>query len=672
MSDALLRDLAGAAGVAVQWKDVFGETHNVTPDTLRAVLQALDFPAGSDGDVADSLVRATTLPDRLPPLITAEIGAPVEVPMPAARFALRLEDGRVFDGYATPTPRGCTIRAILEAGLHDLEIGGAHTVVAVAPRACPTVRELVPGGRAYGIAVQLYSLRRAGDQGIGDFAALSDFAAAAARRGAQCVAISPVHAQFSADPGRFTPYAPSSRIALNVLHAVPDVEAACTSDVVALEHSDLIDWQVSAHARLAALRRAYAARRHDAAFMAQFEAFRKTRGAALEVHARFEALHAHFVAQGGQYWHWRNWPAPFQDPHGREVAEFAQENAEEISFHAFGQFLADQGLAHAQRTARGAGMAVGLIADLAVGIDSGGSQCWGDPAQTLGGLTIGAPPDLLQPRGQNWGLTALSPTGMIAHGFGAFRDMLSVALAHAGGVRIDHGMGLHRLWVVPEGAAAGEGAYLQCPETDLLRLIALEAQRQRAVVVAEDLGTLPEGFQYRLQQAGIAGMRVLYFERDAAGRFTPPSQWPRQAAAMTSTHDLPTIAGWWSGHDLEWRAAMGMQDNALADEMQRRVDRTALWEAMRASGAAQGDMPPPDLPDVAVDAALAHAAGSACDLAIMPVEDVLGLREQPNIPGTVDEHPNWRRRLPGAAATLLDAPQVIARLETVASSRRPA
>ncbi len=672
MSDALLRQLAGAAGVAVQWKDVFGETHDVAPDTLRAVLHALDFPAGSAGDVADSLVRATTLPDRLPPLITAAIGAPVDVPMPAARFALRLEDGRVFDGYASPTARGCSIPAILEAGLHDLEIGGAHTVVAVAPRACPTVREMVPGGRGYGIAVQIYSLRRAGDHGIGDFAALAEFAAAAARRGAQCVAISPVHAQFSADPGRFTPYAPSSRIALNVLHAITDEDAARAPDAAVPEQADLIDWPVSAQARLAALRRVYALHQRDAACMAQFAAFRERRGAALEVHARFEALHAHFLSQGSGNWHWRNWPVPFQDPHGLAVAEFAHAHADEVSFHAYGQFLADQGLAHAQGVARGAGMTVGLIADLAVGIDSGGSQCWGDPAQTLGGLTIGAPPDLLQPRGQNWGLTALSPTGMIAHGFGAFRDMLSVALAHAGGVRIDHGMGLHRLWVVPEGAAAGEGAYLHCPETDLLRLIALEAQRHRAVVVAEDLGTLPEGFQYRLQQAGIAGMRVLYFERDAHGRFTPPSQWPQQAAAMTTTHDLPTIAGWWSGHDLEWRAAMGMQDNPLADEAQRRVDRAALWDAMRESGAAQGDMPAPDAPDTVVDAALAHASGSACDLAILPVEDVLGLREQPNIPGTINEHPNWRRRLPGAAATLLEAPRVITRLETVARSRRPA
>jgi 4-alpha-glucanotransferase len=669
MTDAALRDLAVAAGIAPQWKDIYGRTHDVTIDTLREILKAQDLPALTAQQIAESHAMATALPAHLPPLITAQIGYPVHVPIPPTRYHLQLEDGRTFDGYAEAAPGGAAIPAILEAGLHKLLIGETETVIATAPRACPTVAAIIPGGRGYGISVQIYSLRREGDGGIGDFTALAQFARDAARQGAHCLAISPVHAQFSAEPGRFAPYAPSSRIALNVLHADVGDDAGWRAISAPLEQAPLISWHDSASARLRRLREIFEQQRNDSACMAEFAAFRARRGAPLEQHARFEALHAHFLAQDRQYWHWRNWPVSFRDPHGAAVDAFVRAHAKDVDFHAFAQFLADQGLAQAQHAAREAGMAVGLIADLAVGIDSGGSQSWGNPAEMLTGLTIGAPPDLLQPRGQNWGLTALSPRGMIMHGFAAFTDMLTVSLAHAGGVRIDHSMGLHRLWVMPEGAGANEGAYLHYPETDLLRLVALHADRHRAVVVAEDLGTLPEGFQYRLQQAGISGMRVLYFERDAAGRYTPPAQWPHQAAAMTTTHDLPTIAGWWSAHDLEWRAAMGMQEDAAEDAALRQIDRELLWNAMRESGAAQGDMPAASAPLVALDAAIAHTAGSACDLLILPVEDVLGSVEQPNIPGTVTEHPNWRRRLPGLAATLLDAPEVTARLRMVMHHR---
>jgi 4-alpha-glucanotransferase len=247
--------------------------------------------------------------------------------------------------------------------------------------------------------------------------------------------------------------------------------------------------------------------------------------------------------------------------------------------------------------------------------------------------------------------------------------MLRSALAHAGGVRIDHSMGLHRLWVIPEGAGATEGAYLHFPETDLLRLIALESHRAHAIVVAEDLGTLPEGFQERLQDSGVSGMRVLWFERDKAGDFTNPAAWTRQAAAMTTTHDLPTVAGWWQGRDIDWRVALDSAVDRLDADWERGQDRTRLWQAMRNSGAAQGEEPPRDSPARAVDAAIAHVAGSACDLMILPLEDVLGLVEQPNLPNTIDEHPNWRRRLPGMAAELLDSDMAASRLRRATNGR---
>jgi 4-alpha-glucanotransferase len=545
---------------------------------------------------------------------------------------------------------------ILEPGYHRLTLDDHETIVAVAPRHGTVLRDVVPGGRALALAAQIYALRRAGDAGIGDFAALGDFVEAAARHGVQGVAISPVHAQFSADPARFGPYAPSSRVALNVLHApLPDHDAAWQAQAAVLEQAELVDWPAASVARLAQWRAVFARATTNPGLMAEFAAFRAEAGEGLARHAVFEALHAQLFGSDPGLWHWRSWPAEFRDVGSPAVAAFAEAHRDEVDFHAFLQFQADRGLALAQSRARAAGMGIGLISDLAVGTDGGGSHCWARPRETLTGVTVGAPPDMFQRAGQNWGLAAFSPRGLVSCGFTAFLEMLRAAMAHAGGVRIDHSMGLHRLWVIPDGAGATEGAYLRFPETDLLRLIALESLRSRAIVVAEDLGTLPDGFQDRLTEAGIAGMRVLWFERDRNDNFTRPSGWTRQAAAMTTTHDLPTVAGWWRGRDIDWRVRLDPEVDRAADDAVRAEERARLWTAMQDSGAASGEAPSVADAGAVVDAAVAHVGGSACDLMILPVEDLLGLEEQPNLPNTVDEHPNWRRRLPAALLEGTDA-----------------
>ena len=230
-------------------------------------------------------------------------------------------------------------------------------------------------------------------------------------------------------------------------------------------------------------------------------------------------------------------------------------------------------------------------------------------------------------------------------------------------------MGLNRLWVVPEGAGAQDGAYLSFPEQDLLRLVALESRRHRAVVLGEDLGTVPEGFSDRLRDAGVLGMRVLWFERQEE-RFTPPGEWTHDAVAMTSTHDLPTVAGWWRGHDLDLRAGIGQMRDEADERSGRDRDRTSMWQAFAATGSANGEPPPPDQPDAVVDAAVRHVSHAACELLLLPVEDALGQVEQPNLPGTLEEHPNWRRRLPDAADRVLDIDACAARLTALNESRR--
>ena len=660
--DALLTRLCELAGLSTQWSDIFGKTHRIEPEDLGRILGALGLGADTPADLRariEQLEREIATP---PPLITAEQSASVELPVPPGRWRLTLEDGASLEGVSEAHGNGSRITAPDQPGYHRLEIDGREITLAVAPAHCFTVSDAMgrDHARAWGLALQLYSLRRVGDGGVGDYAALADFAREAASHGADALAISPVHAQFSADPDRFSPYAPSSRLMLNALHMAVGQQ---DSEGDRLEALELVEWPAVARDRLSRLRRIFdAGAAHDPDFLA----WRSEAGADLEDHALFEALHAELWGQDNARWHWQSWPAEFATPKASGVEAFRRGHANDIAFHAWLQYGADRQLGQAQKAALDAGMAIGLVSDLAVGTDSGGSHCWSNQEESLLGLTIGAPPDLLQVNGQNWGISAFSARGLRQNGYRAFIEMLRGAMRHAGGVRIDHGMGIARLWIIPEGQTANHGSYLAFPETDLRRLIKLESHRHRAIVLAEDLGTVPEGFQERLQQSGIDGMRILMFERDKAG-FTPPSQWTRLASAMTSTHDLPPVAGWWSGHDITERGRileipMEKQDEEQAE---RAHDRAALWTAMQRSGAARGEAPAPWDGNPVVDAAIAHAGASACELVMVPVEDALALSEQPNLPGTTSEHPNWRRRLAAKVGVILSDTETTSRLTTL-------
>jgi 4-alpha-glucanotransferase len=676
MTDAELRELAEGAGIATAWRDVHGDDKQVAPDTLRAVLAALGLPA----DRFEAQALLTRLAESLPPLLTLTCGpdgCAVPGSMPGDRFRLDLEDGKRVEGKLELGWAGeARLPALDRPGYHRLTLDGGHATIAAAPPRCFSLEDAGAGqhrGAApWALAAQIYSLRTPGDGGIGDFGGVAALARDAARRNAAALAVSPAHALFAADTGKYGPYAPSSRLALNVLHAAPGLVPGLPHLPPPAEEDrgELIDWPAAAALKLARMRALFDAASDHPGFVA----FRSDAGPSLQDHAQFEALHAHMFAADPPRWHWRDWPEEFRTPDSPAAARFFRENAREVAFHAFCQWLADASLGAAQRAAREAGMPIGLIADLAVGTDGGGSHAWSRQAEILPDLSVGAPPDIFSPLGQDWGLTAFSPLAMRAAGFGAFRELLTANLRHAGGLRVDHAMGLQRLWVVPAGAGAAEGVYLRYPVDDLLRLLALESHRHRAVVIGEDLGTLPEGFHARMEDAGILGMRVLWFEQGRDGSFRPPAEWSRGAAAMTTTHDLPTVLGWWRGRDIDWRESLSLfpSANAAAEERQRRGrDREALWSALRASGAADGpdDAPAPEDTDAVLDAALAHTGSAACRLAILPVEDLLGLPEQPNLPGTVEGHPNWRRRLPGEAGTLLDDPRVSRRLEAVARAR---
>ena len=292
-------------------------------------------------------------------------------------------------------------------------------------------------------------------------------------------------------------------------------------------------------------------------------------------------------------------------------------------------------------------MKIGIIADIATGIDAAGSDCWASPHDVLNGLRIGAPPDFFNAAGQNWGITALSPARMRQNGFASFIALLRASMGYAGGVRIDHAMGLMRLWVIPEGAKSVDGVYLRYPLDDLLRMIALESHRARAIVIGENLGTVPQGFNETLAYRGLAGMQILWFEQQDA-QFILPRRWRGDSVAMTTTHDLPTVAGWWNGRDIEWRTKAGIRTfkgDEAAEWQERHDEKQRLWSALIDADCVPAG-PQPNHAGPVVDGAARFIGSTPCALAILAVEDMCALEDQPNLPGTINEHPNWRRRLP--------------------------
>jgi 4-alpha-glucanotransferase len=638
--------LAQEAGVAVDWIDYDGQERQVGRDTLRAVLAALGHaPQGSASQAPRDPVN----------FLVAQAGAPITLAGRRDRGLVVLEDGRRLDVVAT---QGSLSFNIDEPGYHTLELDDRLVTLAVCPPRCLTPRDRL-GRRAWGLGVQLYACRESGD--FGDFSDLAVLARAAGARGADALAISPTNALFAAAPDRCSPYSPSSRDHLNLLFADPSTIGAAPQSPGG---PDLIDWPSAARAKLARLNAAY----HAFAGDPRLDDFIAAGGIELDRHALFEALDERFAPSLGAG-AWRRWPAPFRNPASAEAQADAMGLGDRVGFFLFAQWLADLGLEQAQAAGKAAGLGLGLISDLAVGLDPGGSHAWRRPQDLMMGLTLGAPPDAFQAAGQGWGITSFAPQALRACGYAPFLTTVRAALRHAGGLRIDHALGLSRLWVVPDGAPADQGAYLHYPLDDLLNLIALESRRSGAVVIGEDLGVAPEGLRDVLAQRGVLGMRVLPFERAASGAFKPPAQWDRLAVAMTSTHDLSPTAGWWRGRDIAWREQLQAPGDRSAERSARAKDREALWETALEAGVADGPRPDADASQAAVDAALAWVAQSPCELALIPVEDLLGLDEAPNLPGVVEVHPNWRRRLPGPVEVLLSQPLVAERVAKLNAQR---
>nr|WP_246325436.1 4-alpha-glucanotransferase [Dissulfurirhabdus thermomarina] len=587
--------------------------------------------------------------------------------------------------------------ALAGPGRHRLELRPlgalaprpAPLCLVVTPGACLGPEAVVGGDRVWGLAVQLYGLRSRRNWGIGDFTDLAAVVEWAAGAGADLVGLNPLGLLFPAEPERASPYSPSHRGLLNPLYI--DVEAveelaecaearglvsspAFRGEIDALRRAEFVDYAGVARAKFRVLERLWAhfRRRHldpPSARGREFFAFCAAGGDELLKAGLFEALAAHLSAAS-----WRAWPPGFRSPDAEGAQAFLERHPDRVAFHLYLQWLAERQLAAVRRRARAAGLRLGLYLDLPVGVDGGGAEAWGDGSCCVPGVGVGAPPDDFNPGGQGWGVVPFDPAALREAGHGPFARVTGANLRRGGVLRVDHVMGLMRLFWVPEGLAPAEGAYVRYPFRELLGVLALESRRHGCVVVGEDLGTVPDEVRAALGPAGVLSYRVLYFEREGDGAFKAPGAYPAGALAVVSTHDLPTLRGWWTGRDIALRERLGLfPDPGLhaAQAAARSADRHRLLEALRREGLApDGAAATEEVPPWLAVAVHRYLARSAARVFMVQLEDLAGQEDQANLPGTPDRAPNWRRKLPVDLEALRDDPGVRALLEAVDRERR--
>jgi glycogen debranching enzyme GlgX/4-alpha-glucanotransferase len=693
--------LAGVAGIAAEWWDVSGKRTIVPPETKIALLTALGLEVGSEAQARESLAQVLdeTRRRRVPPSLVLRFGEKLAAPLrdaPGASEArVDCEDGSVRewrveagDGAARTLPDGRVVveRSIalpdLPIGRHRLIIDGVDCALTVAPpgaygpRAAPRKR--------FGVAAQIYAMRRAGDQGVGDFSTLARAGEAAGAAGAAYLGVSPLHMLFPQDRERASPYYPSDRrfldpILIDVLDAgVPrdgSLDAALAAlgpAAVAESHGKLVDYPAAWRIKRAALEALHAtfARIRTAQprdpLIAEFDAFVSAGGDALRRFAAFQA-----VAAGERGANWRSWPAALRDGDADAIETAIASDAEAFNFALFCQWLADRQLGRAAARARANGLEIGFYRDLAVGAAPDGAEAWAHARELARGVTIGAPPDPFSTEGQNWNLPPPNPLAGARHAWAALRAVASANMRHAGMLRIDHAMGLQRLFLIPDGAKPAEGAYLAYPVDDLIGYIALESQRAKCMVVGEDLGTVPEGFRSRLTRANIPGMRVLWFERKGA-EVLPPAGYPPLSVACVATHDLATLAGWWQGADIAERLSLGLLTLAKAGEAiaARRDEKRGLLAALLPAGLIRFQ-PSEDAPldDAAAAAVHAFVGGAGSVLAHAQFDDLVGETIATNLPGTDRERPNWRLKVGPDIDAAFAAPRARAILAAMAKGR---
>ena len=664
MESKRLDNAALAAGISPSYINAHGKPQSIGAETKRRLLDAMHKakPVAKAAVTAVPNVMVYTADKKMPLMIEGSGDF---------SWLLTTEEGHQHKGHATGG-KNLNLPAKLPEGYHTLTLTQDahrwHCRVIVAPKRCYEPQALKEGKKLWGACVQLYTLRSEANWGIGDFGDLQKMLADVGKRGGAFIGLNPIHALYPANPESASPYSPSSRRWLNVIYIdVNAVEDFRSSDEAqawwkmettrqALQRArdaEWVDYASVTALKMAALRMAWKgfARRDDEQ-MAAFRAFVAREGESLYWQAAFDALHAYQVKEDEMRWGWPVWPEQYQSVDSPAVKAFCEEHTDEVDFYLWLQWLAYTQFAACWQESQGYDMPIGLYRDLAVGVAEGGAETWCDRELYCLKASVGAPPDILGPLGQNWGLPPMDPHVIAARAYEPFIELLRANMQNCGALRIDHVMSVLRLWWIPYGETADHGAYVHYPVDDLLSILALESKRHNCMVIGEDLGTVPVEIVSKLRDSGVYSYKVLYFENDLEKNFRAPEAYPEQSMAVATTHDLPTLRGWWDSGDLTLGKTLGLYPDEVMLRglyQDRELSKQGLLDALHAHGclpkrtgrkASLMSMTP------TLNRGLQrYIADSNSALLGLQPEDWIDMAEPVNIPGTSYQYKNWRRKL---------------------------
>ena len=711
MTQQLLQQLVEMRGIETQYVDAWGKPATIAESSKAKLLNTLGYDTSSDEKIQSQItqdIKSVWLSPLNPVQVvrnTQEINLAVRLPIELVNddhtLTVTCENGDVLTHQFTPVDQEMTTMAHIDdvefheyvvtlpldlpLGYHDVALSAdddefARSRLIVAPEACYTPNEIKEGKKIWGLSVQLYCVRSEKNWGIGDFSDLALLIEKAAGVGADFIGLNPIHALYPANPNACSPYGPSSRRWLNYLYidvtAIDGYDDASVQAVVSsdefkatLEHArnvEHVDYEAVAHVKLAALKAVFDV--YDAKYLRKstkqnkaFKAFVEAGGESLDMLAVYDALQSHLKAEGKDSWGWPVFPQDYKDYYNPAVAKFKSANEQDVKFYLFLQWIAAQQLELASNKATDAGMTIGLYRDLAVGVSEGSAEIWGNKDLYCTGASVGAPPDILGPLGQNWGLPPMDPRKLYEQGYQPIIDLFASNMASSGSLRIDHVMALLRLWWVVKGDNAKDGGYVYYPVDDLLGILALESHRNQSLVIGEDLGTVPEEIRSKLADNGVYSYRVFFFEQAEDGGFFSPSHYPVQSMSTLTTHDMPTLIGYWHCLDLELGKDIGLYpteeilQTLYAD---RHENKQAILDTLHGHGSI-GDNVGRDVNHTGMNRELnngmqVHMAGGSSALLSLQLEDWLEMDKPVNIPGTFDEYPNWRRKLTENIESMFD------------------
>jgi 4-alpha-glucanotransferase len=658
-----LQQLAEAYGVATTYEDWSRRPVPVAAETVRTVLELLGVGAADPAAALSARDRHRASRGLPPTLVLNDQQAPepvrATVPEGADPVAVvELEGGGSRPVKVTRSAGEVLLHlpAELPLGYHRLQLSNGEfarsTQLIVVPSQIPPP---AGGRRSWGWMVQLYAIRSAASWGLGDYEDLRQLAIWSAEQGADLLLVNPLHATAPTLPQQNSPYFPASRRFSAPLYLRPQTlpeYAAAPEDVrrqvnelaASVPSSKLIDRDATWQAKRAAL---------QLLFPHRVERPQADPTAALDDFALWCALADRHGPD------WRSWPDELHDPHGEAVGAAREQLRDEIDFHRWLQHCCDEQLAAAQTAAVTAGMATGLVHDLAVGVDPAGADAWALQDELAVGASVGAPPDSFNQQGQDWGLPPWRPDRLEETGYAPYREMVQAVLRRGGGLRVDHILGLFRLWWVPQETSAADGTYVSYDADAMLGILALEAVRSGGLIVGEDLGTVPPQAATALAERGVLGSVVLWFERDdpdaRTARFTPPETWRELAMASVSTHDLPTAQGFLAGEHVRARADLGLLSRSREEELAAaQREKQALLDLMRAESL----LPPDPSTEDVVLAMHSLLLRSPARVLLASPADAVGDLRQPNLPGTTDEYPSWRLPVADASGEPLSYEQI--------------